>query len=168
MQAENRYETLWSSKQNTEFAVHENWVQTGKKRQVQSQAVLASPRRPRSDVGGGRSQPDTPALCEVSLQACPGEGTGAGHRSWLKGHRPRQGSSFPRSKPHLCTGASLPFGPLRSPTTNARSEEPGGPGDLVSRQLTVRWGRRGEERRPERSDSIRRKGTCRCKSPIST
>lgn len=121
-----------------------------KKDQVQSQAVLASPRRPRSDVGGGRSQPHTPALREVSLQACPGEGTGAGHRPWLKDTDPSRAPPFWGANPTSAQGLPYPLVPPAPPPPmpGVRSQAVLGTlelraGDLVSRQLTLRWGRRG-------------------------
>lgn len=136
MQAENRHETLWRSKQNTEFAAHENWVQTDKKRPgaVPGRACLTQATQvrcwrwpvPAPYPGTTRGQPASLSRGRDRSRT----------QTLAEGHRPQQGSSFLRSKPHLCTGASLPFGPPRSPTTNARSEEPGGPGDPG----TAGWG----------------------------
>lgn len=74
--------------------------------------MFAPPRWPRSlpGVRGRWFQPDTPGTPEVTLQACPGEGTGAWHRSLLK--KVLSGKAPPLwREPYLCTGSP----PLPSP-----------------------------------------------------
>lgn len=143
-QAENRCEMLWSSKKNSKVVAHENWIHTDKKDEVQSQIMLAPPRQPGSDVRGGRSQPDTPGTTWGQSASLP-RGRDRSRTQILAKESPLQlVSSLLRSKPHLCTGSSLVFGPFHSPPPHQVQEASGSWNhwllDLVRRQLTIWWG----------------------------
>lgn len=85
IQAENRYKTLWSSKQNGKVAAHENWIQTKKnQKRLNHRSCLGHPGDPGQMLEADGPSLTPQALPEVSLQACPEEGTGAGHRTLLK------------------------------------------------------------------------------------